>query len=803
MGDRKTQTWIMLHPLVAVAVLFIAGLIAGRGGGWAIGWDAGIMGLGLASWSVCEWRKCGRAACVGLVAAVLAGGSGWWHLDQGYVANSHLARMSGDDRQLPVLVRVEVLTDGVVRPRPADLSPYGSPEATTRCAAQVRAVFVDGGWRTCAGTAEVTVLEEVALHRGDVVEIAGMMARPRGPTNPGGFDYKQYLAASQVYLALRAKSAEAVRVVTPGGGTGWLEQFRLTLRGKLLEHTVIEDDDAGNTLVALLLGWRDPAMRNISQTFTDAGAAHLLAISGTHVAVVAGAVWVGLGLLIRRPGWRMAAMMVIVGAYMLATPMGPPVIRAAVAVLIVAAGRLGGRRPRAMNVLAATVLIVLLLRPADMLDAGFQLTFASTACLILLAERTYRWLCGCFMPAGWQTSLQEGWAVRLGRLPLKFILGMLAANIVGAAASMPLVAYHFHQANPWGVLTGMVLLPVVAAVLIAAMVQLIAATVSAWLGGLLAVPVVWVTKWALWLVGVLAHLPLACPGVRPPPVWLVAGFFAVAFLWTLRRDAGVSRATVAVFGAGVLAMAASWYVATQRHDAMHIWALDAGQGACVVIETPQGRHVVINAGSKSRGGLAQTVIEPFLRVEGINRIDAAVLAAATRDDGSALAALLTRYPSPHILCSAEDLRHQDYWWIHAMLGGLRQTGTAPRGLAQGDQFDIADLHGEVLWPMREEDTRARGLVLLLTCAGRRVLVLGGDELPSLASGKLEPVDVVIIDDDVPPPAELVEAVPMHEGGFWVGPVDSDSVLSPRKIGCVHLLLDQHGCRRQENDTHGK
>ena len=164
------------------------------------------------------------------------------------------------------------------------------------------------------------------------------------------------------------------------------------------------------------------------------------------------------------------------------TPCGPPVLRAGCGTLLVLASWLLGRPARHLNILAATLFIVLLARPGDLFDAGFQLSFAATAGLILAGTRVPRVIFGGFIDTQATLARMKGTrAANLRLRVLRFACGLLSANLIGSVMSAPLVAYHFHQFNALAMFTGVLVLPMIAAVIVVSVAQ-------CWLGLVAASP---------------------------------------------------------------------------------------------------------------------------------------------------------------------------------------------------------------------------------------------------------------------------------------------------------------------------
>jgi competence protein ComEC len=631
-----------------------------------------------------------------------------WVANQSAVEKTHIARLA-TEAELPVTARVRVVV-------PAAVSGPGSALWT----GETQAVELQSGWAPSVGAVRVKTRPEVELQRGDVVELHGWLQRPRGPENPGGMGTRAMLAADRVFAEIRVPRANGVVFVSHGtGGERWLERARAYLRGKLLEHTVHEDVEAGYAMEALLLGVREPVIDPVTRAFSQAGVAHLLAISGAHVVFVAGCVWLLLRAAPISPRWREVLVAAAVLAYVLATPCGPPVVRAAVGVVMVVIARLLGRPRVTMNILAAAMIVVLLWRPADVLDAGFQLSFVGTAALIVFAERVYAGVFGAWLEREQALAGLAGtrWAavrMRARRVACR----LLVANGIGVAATMPLVAVHFGKINPLGVVTGILALPAVAAAMVASAVQVGVEVISSTLGAWLAPATVLAGRGMVWVVAHLAMLPGSAVSVRAPVWWVVACVYGVWAIWALRRQMGVTRAVVVNGTVGACVVGMGWYAVTMPRGELQIEVLRVGIGSAMVVRMPDGAVWVVDAGSREVMRPMDRAIAPALRVEGIDRLHGVLLTALDEVHARDAGPVIATYRPAAVVVPATAWKIRE--WTRA--GGAVEAATSRiTTVGTGEGMEINDVRVVMA---------AEG-VFVWEFAGRRVVTADGKAVGGL------------------------------------------------------------------------
>src|SRR5207248_646741 len=192
--------------------------------------------------------------------------------------------------------------------------------------------------------------------------------------NHGAFDYAGYLREQGIVATASAKLVDIE--VLPGRMGNWLARALARAHRSILNriHTLWEPDDA--TLIdAMLVGEKSFIERPVKVNFQRSGTYHMLVVAGLHVGVLAGFVlWV-----LRRVGmgevWASASALVVIFVYAELTRQGTPVWRATLMLAVYLATRLLYRKRAVMNALGAAAIILLLVNPAALFGASFQMSF--------------------------------------------------------------------------------------------------------------------------------------------------------------------------------------------------------------------------------------------------------------------------------------------------------------------------------------------------------------------------------------------------------------------------------------------
>jgi competence protein ComEC len=472
--------------------------------------------------------------------------------------------------------------------------------------------------------------ERPELKPGERWRLAVRLKPPHGFVNPGGFDYEGWLFQRGIAATGHVRDAGTAVRLAAGPGGHWLARWRQALRDRLAE--LLPEGPAAALVPALVLGDRGALTPEQWEVFSRTGTSHLIAISGLHVGLVAGAVFLAVRWGWARSAWlarRLAAPRAAAGAA-LAAAAGYAALAgfsistqralAMLAVLLVAT--MAGRTLRPASGLALALLAVLLLDPSSVLSYGFWLSFGAVAVLLYALGRR---LAPPFAVVRWGRAQ---WAVAVGLLPL-LLLFFGRASVVAPAVNL-------------------VLVPLFGLVLPAVLVSAAVALAGGW-------------SWALWPVAALLtagydllaqiaawELAGATLGGRALWVWLVAG----AGVLLLLAPRGVPARWLGLVL--LLPLAVARPPAPRPGEAM-LTMLDVGQGLAMVVRT--ARHTLVyDAGARWPSGFntGAAVLAPYLRHRGVGLVDVVVVSHADQDHAGGLGGLLADLPARRLLSGEPD-----------------------------------------------------------------------------------------------------------------------------------------------------
>jgi competence protein ComEC len=640
----------MRRPLLAGAVLYGLGcLVADQDA--RVG-EAVVLALLAAGLLVLAGLASGRRAIVGLGAAAFALGAAGAEIEaQRFEAVPLRRRVAAGD-----WVGRPVRLVGVSR---GDARTQAGPLVLE---IDVESVEAEGRLERCPGRVRVEIgggAPAPILAEGEPTAVWASLRPAPGGVRTGVAAYGYCKSARLLEAGTQATAGQA-RL-----GTGWL---RARARAALV-RSIFPGPERGLVL-AMVLGDRSEIDAGTAEAFRASGTYHVLALSGAQVALVAGLMAGGLRRLRVSPQVEALVTTAAVGFYAALVGGDVPVVRAALMAAAVLAGRALEVDTDTANLLGLAAFILLVARPSDAFDVGFQLSFGATLGILVFVG-----------------PLTRG----LPRLPLRAELA-LTASVAAQAALAPLLATHFHRLAPAALVLNLAAVPLSGVVLLAGLAVLPASLIGA-LAASLTGDVAWIAAHALRLSGDLGPLaPWLDIRVPSPSLLLVAVHVAgLGLLYRGRRARGLSFVVASHIA---LAFGPSAVAADGR---LHLAVLSVGEGDSLLLQSPSGRVTLVDVGG-SRGARfdpGERVVGPALWERGVRRIDMLLFTHAHVDHVGGAPFILHAFGVEEVWEGPAALRDPDWRRLDA---ALRAARAARRSVARGVRTDWAGVSLDVLGP---------------------------------------------------------------------------------------------------------
>ncbi|MEQ8321585.1 MAG: ComEC/Rec2 family competence protein [Rhodospirillales bacterium] len=374
---------------------------------------------------------------------------------------------------------------------------------------------------------------------GDSVALTAVLRPPPPPTMPGAFDFQRRayflrIGAYGFILGDIRKISPKIpqpRAMSQGFKRG-IETLRLRITKRVHEQA---PEDAGAVAAALLTGHRSYISAEVLQVMRDAGIAHLLAISGLHIGLVAGIIFSGFRIFcaaisffaLRLNTKKTAAFLAIPAAFAYAVLAGftVPTERAFLMTGLMLAGVLIDRRALSLRNVCWAATVILLFRPESLTGPGFQMSFAAVTALIAAYSAFSRYR----RQSTSDNTSAAGPVMRTVSLAWRYLFGVIITTVVASMATTPFAIFHFQHAAAFGLLANAIAVP------LAALWVMPAGIITLWTMpfGLEALPL-WIMTMGIDLIlssaAMLAALPGAAVDIPAPPMWSLC-FITLSGLW--------------------------------------------------------------------------------------------------------------------------------------------------------------------------------------------------------------------------------------------------------------------------------
>lgn len=571
-------------------------------------------------------------------------------------------------------------------------------DSYTNLRLNVEAVDTGSGDLPVEGQLLVRVFPNETYEYGERIRIRGKLVTP--PENED-FSYRDYLARQGVHSYM--SQTEVTHL--PGEGGNPIRKAIYAFKDKALENIYLIFPDPEASLVAgILLGVDTGLPRDLQQAFKDTGTAHIIAISGFNIAIIAGLFFM---LFSRVFGQLRGSIVAILGIALYTFLVGADaaVVRAAIMGGLALFVRLLGRRNDGLNALMLSAVIMAIFNPYIPWDVGFQLSFFATLGLILYAEPFQNWAVNIIT-----RYTSPGTAQKIAAPFSEYFLLTLAAQLT----TLPIMAYHFKRISLVSLIANPFILPVQPAVMIVGGIAVILSLIWLPLGAVAAFAAWPFVAYTIRLVELFDLLPNGVIVLGDISLWLVILFYGALLTWTFarprfrefysREQANLPTIpAISIVTVLTVVVMMAWRAAFTTPDGnLHVTFLDVGTADGILIETPTGRHVLINGGPSASllsDGLGRR-LPPFNRT-----LDWLIIASTQENQLSGLPRVVERIPPDNVLWAGNveasfSARNLEEWFIDQSIPVMQAEPDSELELGSGAILKILSVN-------------SRGAVLLL------------------------------------------------------------------------------------------
>ncbi len=667
------------------------------------------------------------------------------------------------------------------------------------------------------------------LRYGKQLTLTGVLRQPQAQRNPGGFDYRGYLARQKVHGIIDSRGLVRIGKQVGFPPLGWIERFRLRVE-TAIKATYRTKPLHAQLIKGILLGKRSDIPSETLDVFRNSGTFHVLAVSGLHVGLIAAFCYLGFSRLPLPKEVLCVLTIVAVLVYACIVGFRPSVFRASLMAILFLFARIINRDADIFNLLAVAALLLLLLNPTQVWDVGFQLSFVAVAAIVYLVPKMEKHLRDWWQPLEFYRDDSSGIQrlfIRLGRRALKWLVLSYVITLAAQLGTGPIIAFHFFRVYPWGILVGPFAVGFVSLIVAVGLLSIGAGLI--WLP--LAKPLALLNDAIIFLFLELIAIFGEVGGVlkvKPPTL----GFFClygglclgivhwrfVYNQWRLATLVGLCLIAVWVWDRAF----------REKGQLLEVVTLDVGQGDAAVIIFPDKRTMLIDGGIRRayydekrqrhiEYDAGERIVAPYLDSRGIRQLDIVLLTHPDIDHGGGLVHILENFDVRQVIGISDGIsgsstlarlrntaKERGIPYSFKYAGDIQLTPTATLTLLHPIDASTTEL--------MDKDTNNDSLVIKLSYGTVDMLFTGDIGAPAesalIASGqdlRAEILKVPHHGSRTSSTARFLDAVQARYAIFSLGKRNRyrfphpDVVTRYQERGCVQLRTDELGAITLKTD----
>lgn len=460
---------------------------------------------------------------------------------------------------------------------------------------------------------------------GDVISVRGELSDLPEPRNPGEFNYGNYLkmqGISGIFTSFGLHNVEVLGKSNPNF-------FKKYIINPVKEYSVHIIDTKvrgteGEFLKGLVLGERSNIPRQMKEDFVASGVSHLIAVSGLNVAYV---IIIISGILMFFPiAYRYKVILLLAGLffYMNLTGNVPSIIRATIMASVFLIAQLSERKVNGYNIISFSALIILLIDPRELFDAGFILSFSAILSLAYFYPKLNSLLSKIKL---YENIKEDTYTGKIIKLVIKLLIGTIAAQI----GTLPITALMFKKVSLVSFFTNIIAIPVSNIILALGFVVIICSLFSNFVSLIFVYTVSFLLHYLLRFINYFSGFDYSYIETYEVDYLLLFTYYAVLFLViSIMKQNYVQRLII------TLLIIMNYYLYRNilyEESGLTLSYLFVGDSKCCIITSPEDETVLINTGTfKGNYNSAERNVIPYLKSKGINDVKTVLITSMDKNE---------------------------------------------------------------------------------------------------------------------------------------------------------------------------
>jgi competence protein ComEC len=506
---------------------------------------------------------------------------------------------------------------------------------------------------------------------GNRIEVLGKIEAPKGPRNPGDFDFQRYLLLKGISGVVYVQNAGALSLLSSGEGSWKLRHIIARIRSRMA--SAIDETVGGveaSFLKGILLGDRSDIPSEVKTSFINSGVVHVLAVSGLHVGMVA-LIFISVFTLLRlRKPWTTLLTIAALLFYMLLTGSAPSVVRATIMATIILLAPVFQRKSDVFNSLAFSALVIFFFDAKQLFAPGFQLSFAAVGSILYFYPKI----------ASLSTHFPQWLATN--KLADSF-WKLFSVSFAAQVGTFPFTVEYFGKVSIVSFVANLLVIPAVGIGLALGFVISFFSLLSSWIASVYGTAEQLLLHLVLRLINFSGNLSFAYLTV--PSLGLL-GFLifyvAVAFIFNLKERGLRKKLVFALLILGNIAILPGIVGDTPK---VRLTVIDIGQGDASLVQFPSGKALLIDAGPKTfTYDAGERVVVPFLK-RTVRKLDGLLVTHPHSDHLGGVESVLRSIPVDIVFDAGQEGKSSIY---RSYRRALSELGIPHVRLRAGDRINL-------------------------------------------------------------------------------------------------------------------
>lgn len=513
------------------------------------------------------------------------------------------------------------------------LEPTIQKENKTEFYLEVQKIEVNGKTYLLKEKTLVSLYDEKGKHSrlqlipGQIITFEGKIKIPKGIRNPGGFDYALYLRTKKIYATITIFSGTIQ--IQGKQSLGIRKEFIYQIKNKV--ENIINVNLSKNhaqLLKGILFGDKSLS-KEMRDSFVDVGVAHVLAVSGLHVGFILSLILVISGILKWSTSIKLIFLTFILIFYIVITGASPSVIRASIMAWVSIFSKFINKNYDGLSALSLAGLIILLPNPLLIYTASFQLSFLASMGIILF----YR--------------IFLDYLKNFSKIS-KFISSALAITMAAQIGTLPVNLYHFHQISIISIISNIIIVPFIGILLKGSIIAITVYFFIPFVGSYFFFLISFVFELVIKMVKIFSSFPYASIFLPSFTWWGLILYIFILLIIGRYIPVQIKKIKILTFlGISLLSIFVIIFILIP--PPLKVTFLDVGQGDSILLETPNGKNILIDGGGYANyqgedRKISEDVLLPAFYSKGIHKLDLVIVSHPHEDHMKGIQELIGNIP---------------------------------------------------------------------------------------------------------------------------------------------------------------